>query len=158
MLPALPAHVVPRKPYRIVASDDASISEASRQIAQLSLPPSGNLGRRAHERVAYSKLIRMIPLDNDDLEPLATPIHVVGKHLATLGLDFFHREPIPQRFAIVSLETGLEKSVEFLIKINWCRFLKTGWYDSGGKFVKLVAWTDSDLDERSVVLPRSARR
>ena len=58
----------------------------------------------------------------------------------------------------MSLETGLEKSVEFLIKINWCRFLKSGWYDSGGKFVKLVAWTDSDLDERSVVLPRSARR
>ena len=126
--------------FQVLASDDARISEAARQIAQASQLVWSDRGRRAHDRIPFAKLIQMVPLNNSDLQPASEPIYVVGKQLATLGLDFFHQEPIEQRFAIVSLETGAEDSIQFLMKITWCRFLKPGWYDSGGKFIKIVSW------------------
>ncbi|MCA9150812.1 MAG: hypothetical protein KDA92_15985 [Planctomycetales bacterium] len=126
--------------FQVLASDDASISEAAKQVAQVNQNVWNDRGRRSQNRVPFSKLISMLPLSNDDLQPSLEPIYVVGKHLAPLGLDFFHHEPIEERFAIVSLENGAEGYVQFLMKITWCRFLKPGWYDSGGKFIKIVSW------------------
>ena len=128
-----------RCPYRVIASDDARISEATRQILRRAQTLWQGPERRAQQRLPLAQLIHMVPLGND-LKPASKPVYVVGKNLALLGLDFFHPAPIVQRFAIVSFQSGTASWIQFLMKITWCRFLRSGWYDSGGKFIKLVAW------------------
>ncbi len=126
--------------YRVISNQDAKISEVLREIAEQACPIWDDLGRRAQPRVPFAKLIELTPLDHDTLQPVDDRLHVVGKQLAPAGLDFFHHEPIPYRYAIVSLEARLQRWAHLLLKITWCRFLKPGWYDGGGKFVKLVTW------------------
>lgn len=105
-------------------------------------PAFRELERRSLQRVPYPRLIRLTPLNDQDWQPVDSPIFVVGKHLSLLGLDFFHHEPIPQRFVVASLEAGDESWIHFVLKIDWCRFLKPHWYDGGGRFVKVVRWCE----------------
>jgi hypothetical protein len=63
---------------------------------------------------------------------------VVGKHLSRSGLGFFHKEPIPHRRMIVSFESRPKQWTAFLIDITWCRFNGFGWYDSGGRLLKVM--------------------
>jgi len=39
---------------------------------------------------------------------------------------------------IASLEIGKGRWFGFLIDLNWCRFTKDGWYESGGRFIQTV--------------------
>jgi hypothetical protein len=68
---------------------------------------------------------------------------VIGKHLSEHGLDFYHRQPVPQRRVIASLDGGSAGWVGLLLELNWCRFTRHGWYDNGGRFVAIV---DSPLN------------
>lgn len=72
-------------------------------------------------------------------------MYVVGKHLAGLGLDFFHRDPIPHRYVVASLENGANDWIHFQLKITWCRFLRSNWYDSGGRFTKVLDWPPQEF-------------
>lgn len=117
---------------------DESISELASQVAQFCQAPFEGMERRSHSRLPYPKMIPFTPLCDDMVTVAGDPIHVVGKNLALLGLDFFHQEPITQRYGIVSLECSPERWTHFVIKLTWCRFLRTGWYDSGGRFVNVV--------------------
>jgi hypothetical protein len=65
-------------------------------------------------------------------------IAVVGKHLSRSGLGFFHKEPMPHRRMIVSFESRPKQWTAFLIDITWCRFNGFGWYDSGGRLLKVM--------------------
>lgn len=71
------------------------------------------------------------------LTPAGAPFYVVGKDLASLGLDFYHHEPITHRYGLVSLESGPDHCTHLVLKLSWCRFLHPGWYDSGGRFIKV---------------------
>jgi hypothetical protein len=63
---------------------------------------------------------------------------VVGKHLSKHGLDFYHRDPLPDRHMIVSVEDADNNWIRLLLDITWCRFIRSGWYSSGGKFLGVV--------------------
>jgi hypothetical protein len=127
--------------YRVLAQQDAQIRELTRQVIEQALPQWNELGKRHEPRVPYPRLVQLTPLDNNQLQPIEKPFHVVGKQLATQGFDFYHHEPIPYRYAVLTLDTGTERWIHFLMRINWCRFIKAGWYDSGGKFIKQIDWT-----------------
>jgi len=130
--------------FKVVTTQESVIQDLARQIAQSTQPIWGDQGRRSQPRVPLPRLIGLTPLKNDNLQPAREPTYVVGKNLAPLGLDFFHHEPIAERFAIVALERAPEYWVHLLMKITWCRFLKQGWYDSGGRFLKVVEWTSDE--------------
>jgi hypothetical protein len=126
----------------IVENRDTKIRELSLRAAQIAQPTFRGLEQRSLQRVPYPRLIRLTPLSDQGLEPVDLPIFVVGKHLSPLGLDFFHHDPIPHRYVVASLEAGHESWLHFVMKIDWCRFLKSHWYDGGGRFVKVVRWRD----------------
>jgi hypothetical protein len=63
---------------------------------------------------------------------------VVGKDLSERGLGFYHQAPLPYRRAIVTLEDASGRVVSLLMDLSWCRFTRHGWYDSGGRFLKLI--------------------
>jgi hypothetical protein len=134
-----------RSSFRVMETQDVKIRELSLRAAQMAQTTFRDLERRSHQRLPYPRLIPLTPLSDDQLVPSERPTFVVGKHLSPLGLDFFHHDPIPQRYAVTSLEIGPEQWVHFLTKITWCRFLRCNWYDSGGRFVKVVEWSDDRL-------------
>jgi hypothetical protein len=94
--------------------------------------------RREHQRVPYPTLIKLEPVDPATLEPQDHPLVVVGKHLSEQGLGFYHRDPMPHRFLAAVLELDGGTSVRLLINVSWCRFTRHGWYESGGKFVRVL--------------------
>ena len=122
--------------FQNLTSSDSVIEEMARRVVQQSQPVGQTFGHRSQQRIPFPKLVALSPLQ-DDGQTLATEtIHVVGRNLATLGFDFYHQEPIPFRFAMVSLPINAQHFVHFQLKITWCRFLKPRWYDSGGRFVR----------------------
>jgi len=53
-------------------------------------------------------------------------------------LGFYHPKPLPHRRMIASFEAGNGNWIAFLIDLNWCRFTRQHWYESGGRFLQSV--------------------
>jgi hypothetical protein len=93
--------------------------------------------RRSEIRHPYSKLIELLPIDKRTLRSIGDPITVVGKELSVGGIGFYHHEVIPYRYLLVPVSQG-KIDAWLLTRIRWCRFLKPGWYESGGQFVRKI--------------------
>jgi hypothetical protein len=105
-----------------------------------SLYPRGDLTERRREnRYPYPYLVRLIPVRTDSLAPAGEPVVVVGKHLSERGLGFYHPKPLPYRRMIAALDVSGAEPVAFLTDLSWCRFTRHGWYESGGRFLQVVA-------------------
>jgi len=91
--------------------------------------------RRRDQRFAFPQLVRLVPLDEagDVVEDEA--VVVAGKHLSEKGLGFFHQEPLPYRRVLATFETTGTESVSLELDLSWCRFVRGGWYESGGRFI-----------------------
>ena len=85
--------------------------------------------RRREIRYPYPHQEYLTPDDDDEQTASGESIVVVGQ---------YHHEPIPHRRMIASLEAGRGRWIGVLIDLSWCRFTKTGWYESGGRFLQLV--------------------
>ncbi len=127
---------------RTLDTDEKVIEEVSRQAAVLVHPPNGIRDRRTDRRFPYPRLIPFTPMNDRGQYSTGPTRCVVGKHLAPLGLDFFHHEPLPERYAVVSLSCGANRWIHLMLRITWCRFLRPGWYDSGGHFTRIVEWPE----------------
>jgi len=101
--------------------------------------------RRADQRYPFPHLIHLTPVDAQGNALPEQTVVVVGRHLAERGLDFFHAEPLPYRKMIASVEAAPGKWIGLLMDLTWCRFIRNGWYDGGGRFVRVV---DSPMSEQ----------
>jgi hypothetical protein len=102
-------------------------------------PKNAPAERRGAPRFAFPQLLSLTPSDAEGTPLGELPLVVVGKTLSERGLGFFHREALPYRNVIVSLETSNRELVSFLMDLTWCRFTQQGWYESGGRFLKVVS-------------------
>jgi hypothetical protein len=124
----------------------SELAEHVRNVVSYVKSHSGPKPRRFHERrhtkrQAYPYLIELVPI-NDRNAPCGDPLLVLGKHLSDHGLDFYHQGPLPHRRLLARLETGDVEPVQLVIEISWCRFIKRGWYESGGRFLRLAPAQD----------------
>jgi hypothetical protein len=101
-------------------------------------PQNNMVERRRNGRYPFPHLIHLTPVGRDDVTPEGETVVVIGKHLSESGLGFYHQKPIPYRRMIASLETANGQWVAFLVDLNWCRFTRQGWYESGGRFLQSV--------------------
>jgi hypothetical protein len=101
-------------------------------------PQARSLERRQEMRYPYAHLVHLTPVGADGVTPCGESIVVPGKNLSENGLCFHHPEPILHRRMIASLDAGEGRWLGVLIDLSWCRFNKTGWYESGGRFLQLV--------------------
>jgi hypothetical protein len=102
------------------------------------LQPGIRVDGRLYDRVAIPALFRLTPLDTRHGGPAGEAIVVVGKNLSQRGIGFFHNRPIPYRQAVIELnqpELGVWAAE---IDLQWCRFTKVGWYESGGRIVRIL--------------------
>ncbi len=101
-------------------------------------PRNDLVERRRDNRYPFPCLVHLTPVGRDGVSPEGETVVVVGRHLSENGLGFFHQQPLPHRRMIASLECGKGRWIGFLIDLNWCRFTKDGWYESGGRFLQAV--------------------
>ncbi|HUT93031.1 MAG TPA: hypothetical protein VMY37_26440 [Thermoguttaceae bacterium] len=102
------------------------------------LCPQGNgTERRSGRRHPYPYLVQLTPVGDDGITAVGETVVVVGKHLSEHGMGFYHPAPLPHRRMIALLETAGVR-LALLIDVTWCRFLKQGWYESGGRFLQTV--------------------
>jgi hypothetical protein len=103
------------------------------------LYPRGDLvERRGEQRYPYPYLVHLTPVAADGVTAVGESLVVVGKHLSERGLGFYHPRPIAYRRVIATLETTSGQRLGFLLDLNWCRFTRQGWYESGGRFLRVV--------------------
>jgi hypothetical protein len=94
--------------------------------------------RRRDTRYPFPCLIHLTPVGPDGVTPEGETVVVAGKHLSEHGFGFYHKAPLPHRRMIASLEAKKGHWFAFLIDLNWCRFTKGGWYESGGRLLEAV--------------------
>lgn len=102
------------------------------------LPPSVGGDRRDVERLAIPLLLQIRPVDGCEADQFQTPATAVGKDLSRSGLGMFHREPIPHRHVIVTFEDPRLERLSIEVELNRCRFSNFGWYESGGRLLRIV--------------------
>jgi hypothetical protein len=101
-------------------------------------PRSELVERRSDWRYPYPYLIHLTPVGRDGITASGETIVVAGKQLSEHGLGFYHQEPLPYRRMVASLEASTGVWLSFLIDLSWCRFMRCGWYESGGRFLQSV--------------------
>lgn len=118
-------------------ADDEICSQVWSLLASL-YPRNDLTERRRETRYPFPCLIHLTPVLDDDT-PVGETEVVIGRHLSEHGLGFYHRQPLPFRRAIASVEVEPHRWYGFLIDLNWCRFTKDGWYLSGGQFIRAAS-------------------
>ncbi len=121
-----------------VSAGDTNIRSRVHELLLRMYPPGPPAERRHDRRYPYPHLIRLTPADQDGTPQPDKTIVVVGKNLSERGLGFFHQQPLADRRMIVSLDAGNGRWLGLSIDITWCRFITTGWYESGGRFLQAV--------------------
>lgn len=117
---------------------ESGLRAAVQRVLASSQPTLRQLERRREKRHPFPYPVYLTPVARDGLMPAGGTLVVLGKHLSELGFDFYHREPLPHRRAIVSFEAASGTWVGVLLDLSWCRFGRHGWYDNGGRFLAVV--------------------
>ena len=105
------------------------------------LHPDINVDRRLYDRIPIPALFRLTPFDIRHGSAAGEAMVVVGKNLAQRGIGFFHDRPIPYRRAVIELDQPELGKWAAEIELQWCRFTKVGWYESGCRVLRVI-----DLD------------
>lgn len=103
------------------------------------LYPHGSLvEKREAQRYPYPRLVWLSPLWPRDALPAAESFTVAGKHISERGMSFYHPQPISHRLVVASLEAGDGGWLGFLLDLHRCRFTRHGWYETGGRFLRVM--------------------
>lgn len=125
-------------PGSVSSTADDEIRAAVWGLLTVLYPRGRSIERRRELRYPYPHLVVLTPVNGSGTEQIGEPVVVAGRHLSERGLGFFHPAPLPYRRVIATLEANEGKQVAFLLDLNWCRFTRRGWYESGGRFLQTV--------------------
>lgn len=114
-----------------------------RVVRQVHIAMQGILGqspleRRRTKRWAYPHPVHLMPVSISGRLVRDEAVHVIGKHLTLLGLDFYHTQAVPHRRAVASMTLNGEIQIALVLELAWCRFGRHGYYENGGKFLDAI--------------------
>lgn len=132
--PAAPSYWQPLRP---ASPGNVSVQTAIRRVLADIYPGIGDHDRRQAPRFPFPYLVPLQPMTPDGLSRQGPPLVVVGKQVSEAGLGFYHPKPLPSRVACVTLGAAQE-SVQLLLELLWTQFTEHGWYESGGRFLRVV--------------------
>ena len=134
-----PATRSPSIPVANLSTNDPEIRNSVQSLLASFYTDSQGAERRRQRRYPFPHLIHLAPLAADGKTPAGPPIVVVGKQLSEGGVGFFHPHPLPYRKMLVVMETAEGRRHALAVDLTWCRFTPQGWYESGGRFLRIVA-------------------
>jgi hypothetical protein len=114
--------------------------DLARRIADflLRMHPPVMSERRQRDRAALPLVLRLTPLDELGQPIEAETMLVTGKDITTRGVGFFHERPVAFRRAHLSFDHPTAGRFHAEVDLRWCRFTQSGWYESGGRLLRLV--------------------
>lgn len=115
-----------------------SLQEQVRFLLTEGYPWGDDLRRRARRRYPYPQLIFVTPVDDDGRSAEETFV-CCCKDLSAHGVGLFHPQPLESRRVILTFSRTAEQNVSMLAVLDWCRFTRHGWYESGGRLLRVVA-------------------
>ncbi|HEX4000372.1 MAG TPA: hypothetical protein VHX65_17610 [Pirellulales bacterium] len=110
------------------------------------------MDRRRERRFPFPHLVHLTPLAGDGRTPGGPAMVAVGRELSEGGFGFFHAAPLAHRQMIASLETADSRWFSLVVDLTWCRFMRHGWYESGGRFLRTIPIGQPTLP-RALALP-----
>ena len=130
----------------------------ARQIEDLisRLHPTVTLERRRDDRLELPLLLRLTPLNADGRPIEKDAITVIGKNISRGGLSFYHVDPLPFRRATIRAQDAEFSDFAAEIDLNWCRFNKPGWYESGGRLIARLPSVQALQTEVPQVRPKAS--
>jgi hypothetical protein len=118
---------------------EVEIREKVRSLLASHYGRSFVMERRRERRFPFPHLVQLTPLADDGQTASGPPIVGVGRELSEGGFGFFHPAPLAHRQMIAALESAEGCWTSLVIDLTWCRFLRQGWYESGGRFLRTIA-------------------
>ncbi len=94
--------------------------------------------RRSDRREAFPYPVYITPFAEDHSSVKNETIVALGKHLSAHGLDFYSQAALPYRRATASWECSSGQWLAMLMDLKWCRSNRHGWYENGGRFLRVV--------------------
>lgn len=94
--------------------------------------------KRNSRRIEYPYPIYLSPLDVTGVPILEESYCVLGRHISERGFDFYHKEPIADKYVIASFEFSPNRWLGVKAELNWCRFGRHGYFENGGTFSHVV--------------------
>jgi hypothetical protein len=116
----------------------ADVANSVRSLLAASFSADRLIERRRDHRYPFPQLVLLSPVLPEGSLIDTPPIVAVGRALSVSGLGFYHPVPLPYRRVIASVEQSPGAWLGFLMDLNWCRFNRLGWYESGGRFLQMV--------------------
>jgi hypothetical protein len=117
---------------------EAELRAEVRGALAMMCPAAPVADHRRQKRFPFPHVVYLTPVAEDGLTPLAGTLVAAGKHLSQSGMGFYHPDPLPYRLVIASLPRPEGGWLGVLLELRWCRFIRHGWYESGGRFVRVV--------------------
>jgi hypothetical protein len=84
--------------------------------------------RQGHRRRAAVTVTRVV----------GPPQEVRVKDVSPRGVAIVHVEPLPYRKVLLTFSNPNGKTTSLVVRLKWCRFKKSGEYESGGQFLRRV--------------------
>ena len=113
----------------------------SRRISTSSDLTSSNQGANAriHGRIPLNQMVSLVPLDEAGVPIIEKALVLPGKNISGGGVSVFHQSPIKERRVIISFELAPGKWASMKVDLLWCQFTRSGWYESGGRVIDILA-------------------
>lgn len=105
--------------------------------------PAVDMDRRRAKRKPLPVLFELSPHPSEVAYDTAEPTVVVGKDISERGIAFYHNRPIPYRRGLLSVELPGDGMVQVEVELLWCRSNRLGWYESGGRLLRVLSGSDS---------------
>ncbi len=118
---------------------EAKVRATVGQLISRILPKKITNERRRDFRYPYPHLVYLTPIDASGQPLNEESTVVVGKNITERGIDFFHREALPYRRVILTLEAEDGTRASVVTDLLWTRFTRQGWYDNGGRFLQILS-------------------
>jgi hypothetical protein len=99
-------------------------------------PIDRRVDRRKDVRYAFPYPIKLLPVDAALRAEYRGAISAIGKHLTLHGIDFYCTHPIAAKEVICQFEAATT-AMSVVLELNWCRHNSQGWFENGGKFLRI---------------------
>jgi hypothetical protein len=101
-------------------------------------PISTVADRRPGHRVRCNFKAGLLPFDELGRLPSTSPIEVQVTDLSQCGIGIMHLHPMPHRLVLLTYETDAGQATRLVVRLKWCRFKRSEFYQSGGQIVRVM--------------------
>ena len=101
-------------------------------------PTSHVVERRREHRFPCDLPAILAPVDSRGKFQTGPELEVRLKDISRHGVGIMHSAPMPHRLVLLTVETVENQTVQLLARLKWCRFKRSGVYESGGQIVRVL--------------------